>query len=149
MHTQLDFVLKICSNYEYWTNLSVIQASIARYHKFMHLMKVKKNSKLLVPTLDIDLAWHAHQTHPDQYRMFTTNVVGRLIDHDDTIGRGDLQKGYADTYILWSEKFNEVYSSGAPDHKAWSRYHAVSNVLVPPLGIYRLQVAQTFQNRRS
>ena len=137
MHTQLDFVLKICSNYEYWTNLSVIQASIARYHKFMHLMKIKKNNILLVPTLDIDLAWHAHQTNPDQYRAYTRNVTGKLVDHDDSVGGADLNKGYANTFILWSEKFNEAYSSEVPDRKAWSRQYAVSNVLIPPLGVYR------------
>lgn len=43
MYVQLDFVNKICSNYDYWSETSVLRGSIARYEKFMTLMRVMKH----------------------------------------------------------------------------------------------------------
>jgi len=92
MYRQLSFVNKICSNYEYWTNKEVIAASVARYYKFVQLIACHRG-KTLVPTLDIDLVWHAHQTDPVNYCKYTTSVMGRILNHDDTIGSDDLGKG--------------------------------------------------------
>ena len=92
MYRQLSFVNKICSNYGYWTNKEVIAASVARYFKFVQLIACHQG-KTLVPTLDIDLVWHAHQTDPVNYCKYTTSVMGRILNHDDTIGSDDLGKG--------------------------------------------------------
>jgi len=92
MYRQLSFVNKICSNYEYWTNKEVIAASVARYYKFVPLIACHRG-KTLVPTMDIDLVWHTHQTDPVNYNNYTTSILGRLLNHDDTIGSDDLGKG--------------------------------------------------------
>ncbi|KAG9406324.1 hypothetical protein AC1031_002644 [Aphanomyces cochlioides] len=70
MIRQLDFINKICPNYNYWSHAEVLQASIVRYHKFMHLMKIKKATDVLVPTADIDLVWHTHQADAPAYENF-------------------------------------------------------------------------------
>ncbi len=61
---QLEFVNKICSNYEHWCNANTIDTAIARYWRFFNLLTTNRG-KLLVPTLDVDLAWHAHQVAPN------------------------------------------------------------------------------------
>ena len=94
MFIQLDFVNKICSNFDYWSNYSVLLASLDRYEKFMRLMG-NKSRKLLVPTIDVDLVWHSHQTHPTQYNQYCLRISNKFIDHDDTVGAADLEKGYA------------------------------------------------------
>ena len=94
MYRQLSFVNKICSNFDYWNSRDVLNASVARYEKFIHLMKFHRR-KTLVPTLDIDLVWHTHQTDPANYCQYTAAVLGRVLNHDDNIGSGDLGKGYA------------------------------------------------------
>ncbi|CAK4146995.1 unnamed protein product [Aphanomyces euteiches] len=66
MIRQLDFVNKTCAHMEYWNNPTVIQASIIRYHKFMHPHKTKAHDSLQVPTADIDLVWHTHMTDHDK-----------------------------------------------------------------------------------
>ncbi|KAH9086460.1 hypothetical protein LEN26_020107 [Aphanomyces euteiches] len=85
MLRQLDFVNKICAHMEYWNNPTVIQASIIRYHKFMHLFKLTKRPAVLVPTSDIDLVWHTHQADDSNYRAFCGTHLFKVIDHDDTI----------------------------------------------------------------
>ena len=94
MYRQLAFVNKVCNNFDYWNSREVLELSIERYEKFVHLMKVHPR-KTLVPTMDIDLVWHTHQTDPVNYCQYTSAVLGRVLNHDDTIGSEDLKKGYA------------------------------------------------------
>src|SRR5208282_4887806 len=75
-----------------------------RYHKFLLLMNRKTASKKninLVPTLDIDLCWHTHQLVPVPYRNWCIEHLGTAINHDDTIGRGDLNIGLRETSLAW------------------------------------------------
>ena len=92
MYRQLSFVNKICHNYHHWCDPVVLQSSIARYFKFIHLI-ASHPGKTFVPTMDIDLVWHAHQTNPTSYGTYTKSVLGKVLNHDDTIGSEDLGKG--------------------------------------------------------
>jgi hypothetical protein len=40
MYRQLDFINKVCGNFDYWNNDQVIITSVARYEKFVQLIKV-------------------------------------------------------------------------------------------------------------
>ncbi|KAH9124984.1 hypothetical protein LEN26_009628 [Aphanomyces euteiches] len=113
MVRQLYFILKVCSHADYWSHPQVIAASIARYHQFMHLMR-SQPKMMFVPTVDIDLVWHAHQCDPQEYARYCNDLVGKLVDHDDTITGDDLQTSYADTFRAWAQEFDEPYSSFAP-----------------------------------
>jgi len=137
MYIQLEFVKKVCSNFKYWTDTRVLEVSIERYKKFVDLIAFKR-TKMLVPTMDIDLAWHAHQCLPRDYFAYTSGIMSRLLDHDDTIGSGDLNKGYASTFIGWSQLYNEPYSSTLPEFSHWQSGRNVSSVLLPPVGIARV-----------
>jgi hypothetical protein len=46
---------------------------------FLDLMTLS-TSVFLVPTLDIDLAWHTHQLSSIQYRNDCTKYIGRFVD---------------------------------------------------------------------
>ncbi|PVF99609.1 hypothetical protein CPB86DRAFT_282534 [Serendipita vermifera] len=67
--------------------------SIARYHAFLDLMN--QNPRLfLVPTLDIDLAWHTHQLKGDNYRQDTQRCLQRTPNHDDNVAATSLSTAY-------------------------------------------------------
>ena len=134
MYRQLDFINKICVNFHYWYDETIINASIARYFKFMQLMKTFGKKKTLVPTMDIDLVWHTHQAEANDYSFVCNHYFHRLIDHDDTIPGEDLQKGYTRTFIYWSRAYNEAYSSHPPDYNAYQRNHTS---FYSPFGLYR------------
>ncbi|KAF0730663.1 hypothetical protein Ae201684P_021732 [Aphanomyces euteiches] len=78
MVRQLYFILKVCSHADYWSQPQVIAASIARYHQFMHLMR-SRPKMMFVPTVDIDLVWHAHQCDPQDYARYCNDLVGKLV----------------------------------------------------------------------
>ncbi|OQR99145.1 hypothetical protein ACHHYP_07250 [Achlya hypogyna] len=114
MFRQLDFVAKVGRHFEYWSDPVVLGASIVRYERFMKLMEDRRDH-VCVPTVDIDLVWHTHQTHHEAYRRYCQAVRGYLIDHDDTVSSSSLRDGYAYTFQLWHTYFDEPYSSFAPD----------------------------------
>jgi len=131
MYRQLDFVNKICVNFQYWNDEAILTASIARYFKFMNLMKSYGKRMMLVPTMDIDLVWHTHQTHASDYYTCCWSYFKHLIDHDDTIPSCDLHVAYTHTFISWSRAYHEAYSSHPPDYNAWRRNYGCFN------GLYR------------
>ncbi|KAK4200876.1 hypothetical protein QBC40DRAFT_224494 [Triangularia verruculosa] len=82
--------------------------SISRYEKFLLLMR-RNPGTLMVPTLDIDLAWHTHQCAAWGYVQETKRRVGRFVNHDDSIGKGILDTGSEGTRRLWRVQFGEEY----------------------------------------
>ena len=105
MFSQLDFVNKICSNFDYWSNSSVIKASIRRYELFMKLVAYERRrppeiaaKKYLIPTIDIELIWRCHLTLPDNYDKYCATIGSTFIDHDEKTmfsADKDLEKAYA------------------------------------------------------
>ncbi|OQS06707.1 hypothetical protein THRCLA_20304 [Thraustotheca clavata] len=95
---------------------TIIEASIYRYKKFVHLMSCKKSGDLFIFT------WSGtHLVHHDDYKRFCLNNTesGYTVNHNDSIPGGDLANGYACTFVNWSKTFNEAYSSLPPSYKAW------------------------------
>ncbi|KIM29346.1 hypothetical protein M408DRAFT_23112 [Serendipita vermifera MAFF 305830] len=87
--------------------------SIARYHAYLDLMasyRATYHIPLLVPTLDIDLAWHSHQLKGEVYRTDTLAYIGRTPNHDDNVEPRDLTAGYDNTARLWKLRFGVPYS---------------------------------------
>ncbi|RSH91878.1 hypothetical protein EHS25_009248 [Saitozyma podzolica] len=99
-----------------------------RYHAWLDLHSSVSGAHFLVPTLDIDLAWHTHQLHsgvleyvksPDiwgttgtagTYKADNLKVLGWFLGHDDTAGEGKLGNGLEMTEKLWKEKFGWRYT---------------------------------------
>jgi len=90
-----------------------LQTALERYRKFIGL-KQRHHDAVLVPSYDIDLAWHTHQLHPLQYRRDTLTYLGRLFNHDDSLddrSPGSAQQdGYTRTRQLWKETYGEHFA---------------------------------------
>lgn len=115
---QREFSKKITSS-----ELSAIDTTNAlsrattRYHKFLMLLKRNSTKKgaSLVPTLDIDLCWHTHQLYAVSYRQWCIKHLEIAINHDDTVGSAELDKGLGDTIRAWYNAYREPYM---PEHLA-------------------------------
>lgn len=86
-----------------------LRRSVERYDNFTQLFKLKPKSTL-VPTLDMDLAWHTHQLSHARYKAAMEEITGRFIDHDDKIGSGTLSVWEGYTRNEYEIVFGEEYS---------------------------------------
>lgn len=77
-----------------------LQRAVERYEVFLELFALHPK-QMLVPTLDIDLAWHTHQLSSARYRESTEERCGRFIDHDDKLPKSSLTKGMDRTAELY------------------------------------------------
>ncbi|KAH0588161.1 hypothetical protein H2248_006880 [Termitomyces sp. 'cryptogamus'] len=86
----------------------VLEHAIARYHAFLDILAANPRS-LIVPTLDIDLAWHTHQLTGPMYNKECRDIIGRYVDHDDKVGESKLAISFDSTSALWKERFGLPY----------------------------------------
>lgn len=82
---------------------------ITKYHRFMTLM-AQHPKEVLVPTLDVDLAWHTHQLSPSAYYHYTQKKCYKFIDHDDKIDEHKLGNAFEFTTKAYQRKYGEIYS---------------------------------------
>ncbi|KAK3387875.1 hypothetical protein B0H63DRAFT_471067 [Podospora didyma] len=85
-----------------------LRRGIERYDKFLKLLKLYP-STTIVPTLDIDLAWHTHQCSAVMYAKGMKDHVGRFINHDDSIVQGKLDVGFAQSRRYFRIHFGQEY----------------------------------------
>lgn len=139
MFGQLEFISKICNNLIYWGESHVLEMAIQRYHKFMILMR-EYPRKTLIPTLDIELIWRAHQTQATIYARYSFAIHRRLLEYNDKLPQRDFEEAYAKTFIHWSKHYKEPYASDPPAFMTWLKGHYRSSFLLPPVGLYRFSV---------
>lgn len=77
-----------------------------RYSTFLAL-KAAHPHQTVVPTLDIDLIWHAHMLSPDDYIEDCELILGRVLPHDTGKGQGDLDEAFEETKALWRKQTGE------------------------------------------
>ncbi|PSR84241.1 hypothetical protein BD289DRAFT_368883 [Coniella lustricola] len=82
---------------------------ITKYKRFIQLMRDDPHATL-VPTLDIDLAWHTHQLSPAHYYRYTTALTSKFVDHDDKIDEDALADAFKATTRAYQKKYGDVYS---------------------------------------
>ncbi|KAI0015495.1 hypothetical protein F4780DRAFT_773515 [Xylariomycetidae sp. FL0641] len=82
---------------------------ITKYERFTKLMALHP-THVVVPTLDVDLAWHTHQLSPQQYYAHMYRKTSRFIDHDDKIDEDKLSNAFEWTSKAYQSEFGEVYS---------------------------------------
>ncbi|KAJ3193248.1 hypothetical protein HK101_005147, partial [Irineochytrium annulatum] len=109
VNRQRKFTKKMVGGVVDWLERDAIPRATVRYAKFMNLMQ-KEPGKVLVPTLDIDLAWHTHQLHPLRYQTFTQAQLGLIVNHDDSIEQKSLDDSFAITSKLWRRHYRERYA---------------------------------------
>ncbi|KAK3088698.1 hypothetical protein FSP39_022527 [Pinctada imbricata] len=61
-----------------------LKEAALRYRKYLYLKKLNPK-EFLVPCYDIDLIWHTHQLNPQAYKADTERLLGRVLNHDDTV----------------------------------------------------------------
>jgi hypothetical protein len=83
---------------------------LTKYARFVEIMR-RKPGNVVVPTLDVDLAWHTHQLSPARYYRYTVELTGKFIDHDDKIDEGTLSAQFEWTSKTYQELYGEVYSA--------------------------------------
>jgi hypothetical protein len=107
---QSDFIEKM--NFKLWIRSPAVgdtlERAVARYEQFLQLIRVYRDVTL-VPTLDIDLVWHTHQCSPTVYRRATRQLVGRFVDHNDSLGNDALATGFQKTRELYLVRFGSEY----------------------------------------
>ena len=93
-----------------------LTTALERYKQYL-LFKQQNPEMFLVPCYDYDLIWHAHQVHPLLYKNDTTEILGKLLNHDDSVN--DRQPGSklttsdAATRKIWKEAGQEFGMNGA------------------------------------
>ncbi|KAM5354209.1 hypothetical protein ACJ41O_000859 [Fusarium nematophilum] len=86
-----------------------VSRCISRYDNFLELFALYPG-RILVPTLDIDLAWHTHQLSAQEYKTTMESRCGRFINHDDKLGKGTLDDGLKETREVYRVRFGDAYS---------------------------------------
>ena len=81
---------------------------VAKYDRFLTIM-ASHLGHMVVPTLDVALAWHTHQHSPSHYYECTVNLTKKFIDHDDKIDENKLSDGFEWTSRKYEKAFGKVY----------------------------------------
>ncbi|KAI8802895.1 hypothetical protein BJ742DRAFT_857958 [Cladochytrium replicatum] len=110
---QRGFTAKMVSGIVDWSSEDTFSRATLRYHKFLMLM-AKHKKEMLVPTLDLDLAWHTHQLFPGRYQTYGLQNVGMIVNHDDSVDDSSLTSGYDNTSAHWKSDFGEDYAQDPP-----------------------------------
>ncbi|KAH7403060.1 hypothetical protein BKA64DRAFT_668255 [Cadophora sp. MPI-SDFR-AT-0126] len=82
---------------------------LEKYSRFIRLISAYL-TRVGVPTLDVDLAWHTHQLLPKSYFDYTMSKAKRFIDHDDKIEEDSLSKHFQWTSKTYETEYGELYS---------------------------------------
>ncbi|KAL8476774.1 hypothetical protein ACS0TY_029176 [Phlomoides rotata] len=114
VHRQSPFFHQVLR--PHMNDIHYIEGAVARYKGFLHLIKRNKEKDIKsfsVPTYDIDLIWHTHQLHPVSYCKDLLNIMGKILEHDDTDSdRSKGQKldvGFSGTTRTFEEMYGRRY----------------------------------------
>ncbi|KAI1082080.1 hypothetical protein F5B20DRAFT_534317 [Whalleya microplaca] len=86
-----------------------MQRLIMKYERFTKIMTLNPDP-FVVPTLDVDLAWHTHQLSPAIYLSWMESKTGQFADHDDKIDEDRLSLAFEWTSRAYQNLYGEVYS---------------------------------------
>lgn len=107
---QKDFYYQV--SLPHFTNDEFLKLCLERYKKFLYLKKIKSN-EFIVPCYGIDIIWHTHQLCPKSYAQETSQFLGHVFPHDDTVNDrtpGSRLNTCGDrTRQLWKEVFGEDF----------------------------------------
>jgi hypothetical protein len=88
---------------------STMTRLLTKYTRFIGIIAAN-SLHTVVPTLDVDLAWHTHQLSPKSYYRYTVEMCKKFIDHDDKIDEDALSTSFEWTSKTYEKSYNEVYS---------------------------------------
>ena len=89
-----------------------LKKALKRYYVMLKI-KQESPSTFVVPCYDNDMIWHTHQLHPLAYKLDTVALLGKMLDHDDSVNDRapgkKLDVSSQETRWLW-EKENKSFS---------------------------------------
>ena len=90
--------------------------ALERYKQHL-VLKQQNPDVFFVPCYDFDLIWHAHQVHPLIYKNDTTKILGKVLNHNDSVNDrqpgSKLSTSYETTREKWKEAGHEFAVLGA------------------------------------
>ncbi|KAF3483895.1 uncharacterized protein GIQ15_03219 [Arthroderma uncinatum] len=93
-----------------WLHSPALESTMARlidkYVIFFRIIAQNKG-KLVVPTLDVDLAWHTHQLKPQRYYAYSMQLTQTFVNHDDKVVETQLTDGFE-----WTSKQYQKITGG-------------------------------------
>ena len=125
-----------------------LKSAVERYEHHLQLKKLNPEV-FMAPCYDFDLIWHAHQLYPLNYTYTTTDLLGKPLNHNDTVtGRTPGTKLYDSekkTRAVWEAaeiqlaKPGAMYRGDPPDPRP-----ATSKFLYAPLARleYRCEILE-------
>ncbi|GJN69353.1 hypothetical protein PLIIFM63780_000457 [Purpureocillium lilacinum] len=90
----------------------ILDRLLKKYGRFLDVV-ADNPGRLVVPTLDVDLAWHTHMLSPKTYAAASIRKTGTLLDHPDKIDEDKLSMAFAWTCKIYAEKYGQSYSDCA------------------------------------
>ena len=89
-----------------------LKSAIHRYHQYIFLQQ-QNPDQFLVPCYDMDIVWHTHQVDHYVYIKDTQQLLGRILNHDDSVNNREpgskLSNSSEVTQKLWREAFGEEF----------------------------------------
>ena len=82
---------------------------ITKYENFLQL-EADFATRMIVPTLDVDLAWHTHQLAPYRYMKCTVEHTKQFLNHDDKVPELKLNTAFAWTSMVYQQRFKAPYA---------------------------------------
>lgn len=82
---------------------------LMRYDRYFAIIS-SHPGETVVPTVDIDLAWHTHQLSPQSYFEHSVSKTKYFVDHNDKVDEDKLGVSFQWTSKVYMEKYGEVYS---------------------------------------
>ena len=63
-----------------------LKSAIHRYQQYL-LLQQQNPDQFLVPCYDMDIVWHTHQIDHHSYVKETEQLLGRILNHDDSVNK--------------------------------------------------------------
>ncbi|KAJ3367955.1 hypothetical protein GGF31_006911 [Allomyces arbusculus] len=106
--------------------------ALVQYPKFLAMIVAHPGTSI-VPTPEIDLAWHTHQLSPLVYGMHGCALMGCILNHDDSDDaetKAVIADGAKETAELWMHDFGEDYFNLRLPCADGAKYQATETALI-------------------
>jgi hypothetical protein len=87
------------------------------YRKFLYLMLLNPGSTLVPWSNDLDLFWHEHILHTQEYAGDCQRLFGRFINHDPTISRDSAAETKAKART--ANAYHSTFGKRSTDPTSW------------------------------
>ncbi|KAI8141552.1 hypothetical protein BJV82DRAFT_618215 [Fennellomyces sp. T-0311] len=107
MHRQREFIRTMITKITpKWVNPMELEIpnAIRDYHDFLLLNKGQQD-RAIVPTWSVDMVWHVHMLHCNQYTRMGYRELDRILNHDDVISHLELNQHLTATAAAWHKAF--------------------------------------------